>query len=136
MALEDDPNLKKFKMKLRSFSFIFNNFMTLSGLIYIGDVNIDTKRNFAFKIISTKTSRKSGALWHSLKQRIDMGFKTTFGFKFRNPILHHERGFGMNASIVSGSVLGSPGRASHRNFNTGLDHNSIITPHRVRIFMY
>jgi hypothetical protein len=67
VGLEDDPMLKKFKLKLRSFSFNFNNFSTLSGLIYIGDVNIDTRRNYAFRIISTKTSRKSGALWHSLK---------------------------------------------------------------------
>jgi hypothetical protein len=43
----------------------------------------------------------------------------------------------MNASIVSGSVLGSPGRASHRNFFSnvgaggGLEHaGSIYTPHR------
>jgi hypothetical protein len=43
-----------------------------------------------------------------------MGFKTTFGFKFRNPLLH-DRGHGMNASIVSGSMMGSPSKASHRN---------------------
>lgn len=71
-------------MKLRSFQFNFNNFATLSGLFYIGDVYIDNKRNYAFRIRSTKTHRKSGALWHCLKQRIDLGFKTTFAFKFRN----------------------------------------------------
>lgn len=87
MGLEDDPDLKKFKLKLKSFSFIYNNFKELGSLIYIGQVNVDTKRNYAFRITSTKHSRKSGALWHSLKQRLDYGFKTTFGFKFRNPLL-------------------------------------------------
>ena len=41
LGLEDDPYLKHFKLKLRSFQFIFNNFSTLSGLFYIGDVYID-----------------------------------------------------------------------------------------------
>lgn len=59
-----------------------------------------------------------------------MGFKTTFGFRFRNPIVH-DRGYGMNASVISGSVLGSPGRASHRNFFSQMERDSIYTPHRV-----
>jgi hypothetical protein len=107
--LEDDPHLKKFKLKLRSFSFSYSDFSILSGLSYIGDVKVAHK---SFIIISTKNAKKSGALWHSLKQKIDMGFKTRFTFKFRNPLIHNDRGHGMNASIISGSVLGSPGRAS------------------------
>lgn len=112
LGLEEHPHLKKFKLKLRSFSFNYSDFTLLAGLSYIGDVKIAHK---SFIIISTKTSPKSGVLWHSLKQRIDQGFKSTFSFKFRNPLIHHDKGIGhlgMNASIISGSVLGSPGRMS------------------------
>lgn len=45
-----------------------------------------------------------------------MGFRTTFGFKFRNPLIH--KNYGMNASIISGSVLNSPSKISSRNFFT------------------
>jgi hypothetical protein len=85
------------------------DFSLLSGLSYIGDVKIANKQ---FIILSTKNSRKSGALWHSLKQKIDSGFKSSFAFKFRNPLLHERGQFGMNASIISGSVLGSPSKMS------------------------
>lgn len=44
-----------------------------------------------------------------------MGFKTTFGFKFRNSLIHGQIAGaggqsinGMNASIRSGSIAGSP----------------------------
>ena len=41
LGLEEDPYLKRFKLKLRSFQFIFNNFSTLNRLFYNGDVYID-----------------------------------------------------------------------------------------------
>lgn len=64
---------------------MFRNFATLTGLIYDGDIRFDQSTN-VLRITSTKNSSKSGCLWHSLKQRIDLGFKTTFGFKFVNPL--------------------------------------------------
>ena len=88
LGLEEDPYLKRFKLKLRSFQFNYNNFSTLNGLVYIGDITID-KRNSGFRIRSSKNARKSGALWHSLKQRLDLGFRTTFAIKFRNALIHH-----------------------------------------------
>lgn len=65
--------LKKFGMTLRSFSFNYNNFSSLNGLACIGDVDLSSN-TFAYKIISKKNSNKSGALWHSLKQKIENGF--------------------------------------------------------------
>ena len=47
-----------------------------------------------------------------------MGFKTTFAFKFRNSLFNERGGLGMNASIISGSVMGSPGKASTRQYMT------------------
>ena len=73
LGLEDDQMLKKFKMTLRSFSFTYNNFSSLNGLCCIGNVDL-TSNSHAYKIISHKNSLKSGALWHSLKQRIENGF--------------------------------------------------------------
>jgi len=87
LGLEDDVMLQKFKMTLRSFSFSYNNFSSLSGLICVGEVELSQK-NSVFKITSHRLSHKSGALWHSLKQRIELGFQTTFGFKFRNGVFH------------------------------------------------
>jgi hypothetical protein len=66
LALEDDQFLKKYKFALRSFSFTFSNFSSLNGLIYAGDVDL-SKNNFGFKISSSRSHSKSGALWHSLK---------------------------------------------------------------------
>lgn len=57
---------KKFKFALRSFSFSYKSFSSLSGLIFIGDVDLSKHTN-AFKITSTRNHIKSGALWHSLK---------------------------------------------------------------------
>lgn len=71
LGLEDDYMLKKFKLTLRSFSFRYQNFEYLTGLACIGDVNLSSN---AYKITSNKKSVKSGALWHSLKQRIENGF--------------------------------------------------------------
>ena len=73
LGLEDDNMLKKFKMTLRSFSFCYNDFRTLNGLCCTGDVDL-TSGSHAYKITSHKNSIKSGALWHSLKQRIENGF--------------------------------------------------------------
>ena len=70
LSLEDHPYLRKFQLKLRSYQFIFNNFSTLTGLYYIGDVFVDKKSN-SFRIRSSRNSSKSGALWHSFKQRLD-----------------------------------------------------------------
>jgi len=39
----------------------------------IGDVDLSKHTN-AFKITSTHRSLKSGALWHSLKQKVELGF--------------------------------------------------------------
>mmetsp|Transcript_21404 Transcript_21404/g.28718 ORF Transcript_21404/g.28718 Transcript_21404/m.28718 type:complete len:114 (+) Transcript_21404:995-1336(+) len=87
LGLEDDKMLKKFKMTLRSFSFTYNNFSSLNGLCVIGNVDV-TPNTHAYKIMSHKNSIKSGALWHSLKQRIENGFQTNFGFRFYNSVFH------------------------------------------------
>lgn len=83
LGLEDDQTLKKFKMTLRSFSFNFENFKSLNGLVCMGEVDL-TSNNSAFKITAFKNHVKSGALWHSLKHRLESGFQTHFGFRFRN----------------------------------------------------
>ena len=41
LRLEDDPIMSKFKLKLRSFSFVYRDFATLTGLIYDGDIRFD-----------------------------------------------------------------------------------------------
>jgi hypothetical protein len=102
-------------LKLRSFQFRFNNFSTMNGLYYIGDIYID-RRTMYFRVRSTRNSRKSGALWHCLKQRIEQGFKSTFAFSFKNQITHPSAMAGtsaMNASVISNSMAGSPSK--HRN---------------------
>lgn len=66
LSLEDDTFMNKVKMKLRSFSFMYRNFATLTGLIYDGDIRFDNATN-VLRITSTKNSSKSGCLWHSLK---------------------------------------------------------------------
>jgi hypothetical protein len=76
---------KKFKFTLRSFSFAFKNFSSLQGLIFFGDVDL-SKHTHAFKITSNRNHSKSGALWHSLKQKVEMGFETRFGFRFQNTL--------------------------------------------------
>jgi hypothetical protein len=50
LDLEEDIYMKRFKFRLRSFSFTYKNFNPLTGLIYIGDVGLD--RNKAFRITS------------------------------------------------------------------------------------
>ena len=107
LGLEDDPYLKRFKLKLRSFQFNFNNFSTMQGLSSIGDVRTEKRRNYAFMIRSSKNSSKSGALWHCLKQRLDMGFKSSFSFKFENSLVNPEAimAGGLNQSMVSGSAI-------------------------------
>lgn len=107
LGLEDDPYLKRFKLKLRSFQFNFNNFSTMQGLSSIGDVRNEKRRNYAFMIRSSKNSSKSGALWHCLKQRLDMGFKTSFSFKFENSLVNPEgiMAGGLNQSMISGSAI-------------------------------
>lgn len=90
LRLEDDDKINKFKLKLRSFSFQFKDFSTLTGLVYDGDIRFDQQSN-VLRITSTKNSTRSGCLWHSLKQRIDLGFKTSFAFKFVNPLAQNQR---------------------------------------------
>ena len=80
--------LKKFRMTLRSFSFTYADFGSLNGLCCIGDVNLSSN-NRTYKITAHKNSIKSGALWHSLKQRVENGFKSNFGFRFSNSLFHH-----------------------------------------------
>lgn len=99
--------LQKFKMTLRSFSFSYNNFSSLSGLICVGEVEL-SRSNSVFKITSHRLSHKSGALWHSLKQRIELGFQTTFGFKFRNGVFHTTHG-NANASVINQSMISASG---------------------------
>jgi gamma-tubulin complex component 4 len=41
LRLEDDAMMNKFKLKLRSFSFVYRDFSTLTGLIYDGDIRFD-----------------------------------------------------------------------------------------------
>jgi len=41
LRLEDDPLTSKIKLKLRSFSFSFRDFSSLTGLIYDGDIRFD-----------------------------------------------------------------------------------------------
>ena len=87
----------------------------MQGLTYIGDVYLD-KKIYAFRIRSSKNSKKSGSLWHCLKQRLDMGFKTSFAFKFRNHLVHSQGGSylpaGLNQSMISGSAIVSPQKLS------------------------
>ena len=73
MGLEDDPQFKKIKFALRSFSFTYKSFSSLAGLTFFGDVDLSKHTN-AFKITSSRNHIKSGALWHSLKQKVEMGF--------------------------------------------------------------
>jgi hypothetical protein len=58
-----------------------------------------------------------------------MGFRTTFAFKFRNALIHSGNlgmGFGgMNASVLSGSVMGSPSKMSTRNFVSNQQQNHL-----------
>ena len=109
LRLEDDAIFtRKFKLTLRNFFFVYRDFTRLPGLIYDGDIRFDQVNN-CLRITSTKNSSKSGCLWHSLKQRIDLGFKTSFGFRFMNP-LGMQKG-GVNASMLSGSQAGTPRHA-------------------------
>lgn len=85
LDLEDDAYIKRFKFRIRSFSFSFRNFNSLTGLIYIGDVGLD--RNKAFRFTSQKQSTKSGSLWHSLKQKLDQGFYVSFALRNKNNLL-------------------------------------------------
>lgn len=106
LRLEDDAIFtRKFKLTLRNFFFVYRDFTRLTGLIYDGDIRYDQVNN-CLRITSTKNSSKSGCLWHSLKQRIDLGFKTSFGFRFMNP-LGASKG-GVNQSMLSGSQAGTP----------------------------
>lgn len=107
LAQDDEKYLKKFKFTLRSFRFQYSNFSSLNGLVIAGDVDL-SKTNFAFKITSSRNHSISGALWHSLKQRIEMGFQTTFGFKFRNNLFHSVGGGQsvLGQSIMSQSMIG------------------------------
>ena len=73
LGLEDDAMMKKFSLSLRSCQFTYNNFSSLNGLACIGDVDVSSTTH-AYKIISNKNHLRSGALWHSLKQRIENGF--------------------------------------------------------------
>lgn len=76
--------------------------------MYDGDIRFD-KQTSVLRITSTKNSSKSGCLWHSLKQRIDLGFKTSFAFKFVNPLVSKGGKDGnVNQSIMSGSMAGTP----------------------------
>lgn len=45
-----------------------------------------------------------------------MGFKTTFAFKFRNMLFNDKGNLALNASVISGSVMGSPSKMSNRNY--------------------
>lgn len=66
VGLEDDHQFKKFKFALRSFSFSYKSFSSLSGLIFNGNVDL-SKHTHSFKITSSQNNVKSGAIWHSLK---------------------------------------------------------------------
>ena len=59
LRLEDDSFLAKFKLKLRSFSFVYRDFSVLTGLIYDGDITYDQQTK-VLKITSSKNSSKSG----------------------------------------------------------------------------
>lgn len=74
-----------------------------------------------FRIKSSKNSRKNGALWHSIKQRVDIGFKTTFAFKFRNQFcMGGGIQGGMDASVASGSIMGSPKKGGTFHFSSNM----------------
>ena len=108
LGLEEDQDLQKFKFRLRSFNFAYKHFSTRQGLVYNGSVQIDTANQF--RIEGTKHSSKAGCLWHSLKQNIDNGFRSTFAFRLKNPLIHDAKG-ALNQSIVS--VPGSPNKLRH-----------------------
>lgn len=59
------------------------------------------------KIAATRKSRRSGAIWHSFKQKIDTGFKSSFNFKIKNLIvLNSYGGDNANMSMMSSSPFG------------------------------
>ena len=116
LGIEEDEYIKKLKFRLRSFSFQFPNFESRDGLSCIGSVY--QHRKSILRIKATKKSRRSGAVWHLLKQKIDHGFKTTFAFRMRNPlVLSASQGGvfgdrGVNMSIVSATPIPeTPSRA-------------------------
>lgn len=86
LGKEDDEMYKKFKFRMRSFSFTFKDFKTRDRLSCPGAV-YQNRGTTSLRIAATRKSRRSGALWHSFKQKIDSGFKTTFSYRVKNPIV-------------------------------------------------
>ena len=82
LGKEDDDILKKFKFRMRSFSFNFRDFRTRDHLSCPGAV-FQNRGTTTLKIAAIRKSRRSGAIWHSFKQKIDSGFKTSFNFKIK-----------------------------------------------------
>ena len=106
LGKEDDELFKKFKFRMRSFSFTFKDFRKRDRLSCPGAVYQNRGTNF-LRIGATRKSRRSGAIWHSFKQKIDTGFKTDFTFKLKNPIVANCLGVdNPNMSMMSGSPFG------------------------------
>lgn len=106
LGKEDDDTFKKFKFRMRSFSFNFKDFRTRMHLSCPGAV-YQARGSTSLRIAATRQSRRSGAIWHSFKQKIDSGFKSSFNFKIKNPIVINTLGGDIvNMSIISGSPFG------------------------------
>lgn len=107
LGKEDDETFKKFKFRMRSFSFNFKDFRSRDHLSCPGAV-YQNRGTTSLRIAATRKSRRSGAIWHSFKQKIDTGFKSAFNFRIKNPIIFNSYGGGDNAnmSMISASPFG------------------------------
>lgn len=106
LGKEDDETFKKFKFRMRSFSFNFKDFRVRDHLSCPGAV-YQNRGTTSLRIAATRKSRRSGAIWHSFKQKIDTGFKTTFNFRIKNPVvLNTYGGDKVNMSMMSESPFG------------------------------
>jgi hypothetical protein len=120
LGKEDDDTYKKFKFRMRSFSFNFKDFRIRDHLSCPGSV-YQNRGTTTLRIAATRKSRRSGAIWHSFKQKIDAGFKSTFNFKIKNPVIFNSYGAdNANMSIISSSPFGiadTPAKEFYREEN-------------------
>jgi len=119
LGKEDDETLKKFKFRMRSFSFNFKDFRSRDHLSCPGSV-YQGRGSTSLRIAATRKSYRSGAIWHSFKQKIDTGFKSAFNFKIRNPIILNSYGENVaNMSMMSNSPFGMAETPAKSGFYNG-----------------
>lgn len=130
LGKEDDETYKNFKFRMRSFSFNFKDFRRRDHLSCPGAV-YQNKGTSTLRIAATRKSRRSGAIWHSFKQKIDTGFKSSFNFKIKNPIVLNAYGGvdAANMSIISSSPFG----VIDTPMKSGFYQGEMVTPITNRI---